>query len=99
MTSFKFIRSEKSRLTLPVTTYKDGKWYVSEIPVFHIASQGKTVEESKANLQDAVKLYFEGENVSKLIKDKMQIPGDFFSSTITFDLARKKFVENPALTC
>ena len=43
---------------------KEGDWYVSLCPELDIASQGKTVEEAVTNLQEAVKLYLEDENVT-----------------------------------
>ena len=55
---------------LPIITYQDEDMYVSEIPVFNIASQGKSVEESITNLKEAVELYFEGEDVKKIIAEK-----------------------------
>jgi predicted RNase H-like HicB family nuclease len=43
---------------------KEGKWYVSLCPELDIASQGKTVEEAVLNLQEAVELYLEDEDVT-----------------------------------
>ena len=42
---------------------KEGDWYVSLCPELDIASQGKTVEEAVSNLQEAVELYLEDEDV------------------------------------
>ena len=42
---------------------KEGDWYVSLCPELDIASQGKTVEEAVNNLQEAVELYLEDEDV------------------------------------
>ena len=36
---------------------REGDWYVALCPELDIASQGKTVEEAKANLKEAVELY------------------------------------------
>jgi len=38
---------------------REGKWYVSLCPEFDIASQGKTIEEAKKNLKQAVQLFLE----------------------------------------
>ncbi len=43
--------------------HKEGDWYVSWCPELDIASQGKTVEEALLNLQEAVELYLEDEDV------------------------------------
>ena len=38
---------------------KEGDGYVALCPEFDVASQGGTVEEAKANLQEAVELFLE----------------------------------------
>jgi len=38
---------------------RDGDWYVATCPEFDIASQGKTVEEARANLTEALTLFLE----------------------------------------
>jgi predicted RNase H-like HicB family nuclease len=38
---------------------REGDGYVSRCPEFHIASQGDTVEEARANLIEALELFFE----------------------------------------
>ncbi len=38
---------------------KEPEWYVAHCIELGVASQGKTIEESKANLQEAVELYSE----------------------------------------
>jgi len=38
---------------------REGDQYVALCPELDIASQGKSVEESRANLQEAVELFFE----------------------------------------
>ncbi|MEK7473706.1 MAG: type II toxin-antitoxin system HicB family antitoxin [Patescibacteria group bacterium] len=38
---------------------KEGKWYVAHAVEFGVASQGRTIEEAKKNLQEAVELYLE----------------------------------------
>jgi predicted RNase H-like HicB family nuclease len=47
------------RLTAAVT--KDGEWYVARCLEVEITSQGKTMEEALANLQQALELFFEDE--------------------------------------
>ena len=43
--------------------HKEEKWYVSLCPELDVASQGRTVEEAVHNLQEAVELYLENEDV------------------------------------
>ena len=38
---------------------RDGDWYVSLCPELDIASQGKTVEQARLNLAEAIELFFE----------------------------------------
>ena len=59
------------KIEFPITTYREGAWFVSEVPVLHVASQGKTVEESVKNVKEAVEVYFEGEDVVKILKEKL----------------------------
>ncbi len=81
---------------LPVITYRDEGMYVSEIPIFNIASQGKNIEESISNLKEAVELYFEGEDVDKLIAEKFpQLPNAVIASSMTFDTEKKQVIRTP----
>jgi predicted RNase H-like HicB family nuclease len=38
---------------------KEGNGYISLCPELDIASQGETIEEAKANLKEAIQLFFE----------------------------------------
>ena len=38
---------------------KDGDWYVARCMELDVTSQGKTVEEAKGNLKEALELYIE----------------------------------------
>jgi predicted RNase H-like HicB family nuclease len=38
---------------------REDDWYVALCPELDIASQGKTVDEARKNLQEALKLFFE----------------------------------------
>lgn len=41
-------------------------WYVAECLEIAVATQGKTLDETMANLQEAVALHLEGEDLSRL---------------------------------
>ena len=47
--------------TLPLTAAisAEGAWYVARCLEVEVASQGRTVEQALANLQEALELYFE----------------------------------------
>ncbi|MBI2577476.1 MAG: type II toxin-antitoxin system HicB family antitoxin [Candidatus Wildermuthbacteria bacterium] len=40
---------------------KEGKWFVARAIEVGVTSQGRTIEEAKKNLQEAVELYLENE--------------------------------------
>ena len=39
--------------------WQEGDWYVSHCKDLEIASQGKTVQEARENLEEAIRLFFE----------------------------------------
>ena len=47
----------KMRFTAAIT--KDGDWYVARCLEVEVTSQGRSVEEARANLKEALELYFE----------------------------------------
>lgn len=49
---------------------REGDGYVSLCPELDIASQGKTIEEAKGNLAEAVELFFETASPSE-IQDRL----------------------------
>ncbi len=61
---------------MAVTTYtafirKEDDMYVSLCPELDIASQGQTVEEAQANLQEAVELFLESADPTE-IQDRLR---------------------------
>ena len=48
---------------LSTLIHKEEDWFVSLCPELDIASQGKTIEEARSNLKEAVELYLENEVV------------------------------------
>ena len=48
------------RLTAAIT--KDGDWFVAQCLEVDVASQGRSVEEARANLAEALALYFEDQD-------------------------------------
>jgi len=45
---------------------REGDWFVSLCPEVDVASQGRTVEESRRNLIEAVELFFETASPSEI---------------------------------
>ena len=53
---------------------KEGNMYVSLCPELDIASQGRTVEEAKKNLEEAISLFFEHaseEEIKERLKEEL----------------------------
>ena len=42
---------------LPIIIAKEGKWYVASCPLLDVATQGKTEDEVKKNIQGLIKEY------------------------------------------
>jgi len=45
---------------------RDGDWYVALCPELDIASEGKSVEEARRNLIEAIELFFETASPSEI---------------------------------
>jgi predicted RNase H-like HicB family nuclease len=45
--------------TFTAVLTKEGRWYVAHCVELGVVSQGKTVEEARANLKEAVELFIE----------------------------------------
>ena len=59
----------KNKRELTAIIEKEGDGYVSLCPELDIASQGKTIEEARDNLQEALELFFETASENE-IKDR-----------------------------
>ena len=62
--------------TLTANIWREEDGYVSHCPELDIASQGDTVEEARANLQEAVDLFFEAADsaeVAERLKPEMYV--------------------------
>lgn len=63
------------KLTAVIT--KEEKWYVAHCVELGVVSQGKTIEEAKVNLKEAVELYlesFESEDLFESISEVVLYP-------------------------
>lgn len=49
-----------------VVIQKEEDWYVSKCLENNVASQGKTIEESMANLSEAISLYYEDNDIENI---------------------------------
>ena len=47
---------------------REGDWYASFCDELSIASQGRTVEEAKTNLEEAIRMFFEDASPSEIMK-------------------------------
>ena len=46
-------------LKFTITYHKEDKWYVAHSPELGVTSQGESLEQAQANIQEAVELYLE----------------------------------------
>ena len=49
---------------------KEEKWYVARCPELNVTTQGKTIEEAKKNLAEAIELYIESFGTKNLPSSK-----------------------------
>jgi len=52
---------------------KEEKWYVGHCVELGVVSQGKTIEEAKSNLKEAVELYIESFGTDDLPESKGEV--------------------------
>jgi predicted RNase H-like HicB family nuclease len=60
-------------LELSAVVWRENRIYVALCPEFDVASQGKSVEEALRNLNEALELYLEDEDVEKSSKAEAPI--------------------------
>ena len=72
----------KHTLTAILTREDDG--FVALCPEVDVASQGATVEEAKANLKEAVELFFECASESEV---RQRMTGESFVSSLEVQVA------------
>ncbi len=53
------------QIPLPIVIAKEGRWFVATCPVLDIATQGKTEEEVKENMEDLISEYFKDPDTAK----------------------------------
>ncbi len=53
-------------ISLPIIISKEGKWFVASCPLLDIATQGKTEQEVKENMEDLIEEYMEDPDIEKL---------------------------------
>ena len=52
-------------IPFPVLISKEGKWFVACCPILDIATQGRTEEEVKENMEDLIQEYMEDPDTQK----------------------------------
>ena len=56
---------------LPIITFQEGKFFVSYVPFLYVTGMGKTRDESIRDLVGGIETYFHGEDVEKIIREKL----------------------------
>lgn len=70
-------------LPFPILITTEGKWFVAECPVLHIATQGKTEKEAKENIQDLIEEYLKDPDTSKeYLKEMASISLSYISVSV-----------------
>ncbi len=59
------MKESKVTVPLPIFMAKEGKWFVASCPLLDVATQGKTEEEVKENMDDLLEEYFEDLYIKK----------------------------------
>lgn len=59
-------RNDTMSVKFTVVIQKEEDWYVSRCLENNVASQGKTIEESMANLSEAISLYYEDNDIENI---------------------------------
>lgn len=54
------------KYTFTAVVVQEGKWFVAHCPQLGVASQGETLEDSLANLREAIELFLEDEDPALL---------------------------------
>lgn len=78
MDEFIWVRLEV-KLKLTAIIEREGDGYVALCPELDIASQGKTVEEARDNLQEALELFFETASSEEV---KQRLHGEVFVTQV-----------------
>ncbi len=63
---------------------RDGDWYVALCPELDIASQGKTVEQARRNLVEAIELFFEAASPTEI---RERVRSEVFVTQVGVDVA------------
>lgn len=56
---------KEKEISLPIIIMREGEWYVASCPTLDIATQGKTEEEVKDNMQDLIEEYMGDDDIPK----------------------------------
>jgi len=63
----------ENEISLPVMIMKEGDWFVASCPVLDIATQGKTEQEVKENMQDLIDEYLSDEDTTKPNVEELKV--------------------------
>lgn len=83
---YKKMEKKKVPIPLPVIVMKEGKWFVASCPILDIATQGKTEEEVKENMEDLINEYLTDPDTPK---PKMQAMMAISVSMVTIKVPKR----------
>lgn len=61
-----------ANLHFSVVITEEEDWYVARCPELNVTSQGKTIEEAKKNLKEAIELYIESFGIEDIPEKKSE---------------------------
>ena len=73
--------------------WKEGRMYTSYCPELDVASCGKTVNEARKNLREAIEIFIEETYKMGTLKDLLEEAGYDLSSTEEILVKRKEIIE------
>lgn len=73
--------------------WKEGRMYTSYCPELDVASCGKTVNEARKNLREAIEIYIDETYKMGTLKDLLEEAGYDLSSTEEILVKRKEIIE------
>jgi predicted RNase H-like HicB family nuclease len=77
------MRSKQRRFQITAIIHREGDGFVALSPELDIASQGDTIEEARANLQEALEFFFESASPSEA---KRRLHTEVYVTRVEFEV-------------
>mgnify|MGYP003393342405 CR=1 FL=1 len=84
MTTIKHIKTNVQNLTLTVQVFREGKYFISYNPEFKVASCGKSIDEAKEKLKEAISGFLQAAKKMNTLEEIMEEAGFSFKKSQWF---------------